>query len=325
MTAGPAAYPGGRDETSQRLHVLYERKRYQQMRAGNWAAFTATAPVREHLEVLREAGMTQGDISRQSGVSITAMSRAAKNPRMTTATANALLAVQPVTRDDGQQAAQALRSLVADGWTLQQLANTTGLTVRTIGRTVHGHTTPAPGSTTAIIDALEQLLFEDPGDSASSMRARRRGGQAGWEPVTPATARADLDDVAVDRVVTEGTVVPLRPAEQHAALRRLAGQYPDNEIGRRLGVSARTVLRHRASQGLPPYQPAGPSETPPDDCRLRPPPPPPPPESGGNDRPPAKSTLDRRQIRAPVRRWRDVLANESAPFPSLSGSTDSLV
>lgn len=171
MTAGPAAYPGGRDETAQRLHVLYERKRYQQMRAGNWAAFTATAPVREHLKVLREAGMTQGDISRQSGVSITAMGRAAKNPRMTIATANALLAVQPVTRDDGQQAAQALRSLVADGWTLQQLANTTGLTVRTIGRTVHGHTTPAAGSTTAIIDALDQLLFEDPGDSASSMRA----------------------------------------------------------------------------------------------------------------------------------------------------------
>ncbi len=54
MTAGLAAYPGGRDETAQRLHVLYERKRYQQMRAGNWAAFTATAPVREHLEVLRE-------------------------------------------------------------------------------------------------------------------------------------------------------------------------------------------------------------------------------------------------------------------------------
>lgn len=45
-------------------------------------------------------------------------------------------------------------------------------------------------------------------------------------------------------------------------LRRLAGQYPDNETGRRLGVSARTVLRHRARQGLPPYQPAGPSESP---------------------------------------------------------------
>jgi len=93
VTAGPAAYPGGRDETAQRLHVLYERKRYQQMRAGNWAAFTATAPVREHLAVLREAGMTQGDISRRSGVSITAMSRAAKNLRMTTATAEPLLAV----------------------------------------------------------------------------------------------------------------------------------------------------------------------------------------------------------------------------------------
>jgi len=77
-----------------------------------------------------------------------------------------------------------------------------------------------------------------------------------------APPRADLDDVAVDRVVDEAAVVPLRPAEQHAALQRLAGQYPDNEIGRRLGVSARTVLRHRPSQGLPAYQPAGPSEGP---------------------------------------------------------------
>jgi len=262
VTAGSAAYPAGRDETALRLHVIYERKRYQQMRAGSWAPFTSTTPVLAHLERLRQTGMTQGEISQKSGVSITAMSRTAKHPRMTTAAANALLAVQPVTRDDGQRATQALRSLVADGWTIQQLADTTGLTTRTVGRTINGHTTPACGSTAAIIEALDKLRFDDPGDNAASIRARYRGEQAGWEPVTPAPTRADLDDVAVDRVVDEGKVVPLRPAEQHAALQRLAGQYPDNEIGRRLGVSARTVLRHRASQGLPAYQPAGPSEGP---------------------------------------------------------------
>ena len=179
MTAGSAAYPAGRDEAAQRLHVLYERKRYQRMRAGDWAPFTSTAPVREHLEYLRQSGMTQGEISRQSGVSATAMSRAAKHPRMTTAAAEALFAVQPLKRTDEQRATQALRSLVADGWTLQQLADATGLTVRTVGRTVNGHTTPTPGSTAAMIDALDQLRFEDPGDGAAAVWARNRAATPG--------------------------------------------------------------------------------------------------------------------------------------------------
>ena len=260
MTAGSAAYPAGRDETAQRLHVLYERKRYQRMRAGDWAPFTSTAPVREHLEYLRQSGMTQGEISRQSGVSATAMSRAAKHPRMTTAAAEALLAVQPLKRTDEQRATQALRSLVADGWTLQQLADATGLTVRTVGRTVNGHTTPTPASRAAIIDALDQLRFEDPGDGAAAVWARNRAAQAGWDPATPSPDRA-IDDVAVARVV-DGSVVPLRPAEQQAALQRLAGHYSDDEIARRLGLTSRTVLRHRNRDSLPAYATPNPSNGP---------------------------------------------------------------
>lgn len=252
MTVGSAAYPAGRDETAQRLHVLYERKRYQRIRTGNWAPFTPTAPVREHLEFLRQSGMTQGEISRQAGVSATAMSRAAKHPRMTTAAADALLGVQPVTKDDGQPATQAFRSLVADGWTLQQLADATGLTVRTVGRTVNGHTTPAAGSAAAIIDAHDQLRFEDPGDSAASVWARNRAAQAGWDPATPTPASPDVDEVAVDRAV-EGRPVPLRPAEQQAALQRLAGHYSDDEIARRSGLASRTVLRHRHADNLQAY------------------------------------------------------------------------
>jgi AraC-like DNA-binding protein len=197
------------------------------------------------------------------------MTRLPADGREVTVSCAALLAVQPVTREDEQRATQALRSLVADGWTIKQLADTTGLTVRAIGRTINVHTTPAPGSTTAIIDALDQLRFEDPADGAASMRARYRGEHAGWDPVKP--ARAYLDDLAVDRVANDGKDVSLRPAEQHAALQRLAGQYPDIEIGRRLGMSARTVLRHRASQGLPACRPV-PAKAPPDDHRLRPPP-----------------------------------------------------
>ena len=245
--------PTGRTETELRLHARYERHRYQRIRDGTWAApFTSTAPVREHLEFLRESGMTQGEISRQSGVSATAMYRATRRPRMTTAAADALLAVQPQPKDETQQATAALRSLVADGWTLHQLADATGLNVRTMGATVNGHTTPNPGSATAILDAYERLRLEDPGDTGAAVWARKRAARAGWDPTIPPPPAVDVDEVAVDRVVN-GDVAPLRPAERRAALQRLAGHYSDEEIARRLGVHKRTVIRHRERNHLPAY------------------------------------------------------------------------
>jgi DNA-binding CsgD family transcriptional regulator len=65
----------------------------------------------------------------------------------------------------------------------------------------------------------------------------------------------------VDRVV-HGDHIPLQPAEQQAALRRLASQHSDDEIGRRLGVATRTVVRHPTSQGLPAYTPVPPIDGP---------------------------------------------------------------
>ena len=245
--------PTGRTETALRLHADYERHRYQRIRDGTWAApFTSTAPVREHLEFLRKAGMTQGEISRQSRVSATAMYRASRSPRMTTAAADALLAVQPQPKDERQQAIAALRSLVADGWTLHQLADATGLNVRTMGATVNGHTTPNPRSATAILDAYERLRLEDPGDTGAAVWARNRAARAGWDPTIPPPPAVDVDEVAVDRVVN-GDLAPLRPGERRAALQLLAGHYSDEEIARRLGVHKRTVIRHRERDHLPAY------------------------------------------------------------------------
>jgi len=120
---------------------------------------------------------------------------------------------------------------------------------------------PPPDSTAAIIDALDQLRFEDPGDGAAAVWARNRAAQAGWDPATPAPDRADIDDVAVARVV-DGSVIPLRPAEQQAALQRLAGHYSDDEIARRLGLASRTVLRHRKRDSLPAYATQSPPKGP---------------------------------------------------------------
>jgi len=163
----------------------YERNRYQQQRAGTWAPFTFTGPVRAHLHHLHACGMTQREISLVAGVSVTAMHRAMKASRMSTAAAQALFAVQPTQDRPGELARQALRTLVADGWTLQQLADATRLSVRTIGRTVNDRNTPLPATAAAIRDVHQHLSLEDPGDGAAATHARLRAVRASWEPNTP--------------------------------------------------------------------------------------------------------------------------------------------
>lgn len=126
---------------------------------------------------------------------------------------------------------------------------------RTVWQTTNGHTSPSPRTTAAVARLYEDLQVEDPGDSPAAVRSRLRAERNGWVPTTsPAglTPQELVDQVAVDRAV-HGERVPLQPAEQQAALRRLARHHPDDEIGRRLGVATRTVARHRMSQGLPAY------------------------------------------------------------------------
>ncbi len=189
---------------------------------------------------------------------------------MTTAAADALLAVQPVTRDDGQRATQALRSLFADGWTIQQLADTTGLTARTVGRTINGHTTPAPSSAAAIIEALDQLRFEDPGDSVASLQARYRGERAGWEPVT-------RPHPGPTSTTSPSTASSTRPQSSHyvrpSSMPRCNALLASTPTTRSAVASAcqpgPCCVTAPAKGCLPTSRPA-PARVPPDDHRLRP-------------------------------------------------------
>ena len=252
----------------------YERDRYQQRQAGTWAPFTATAPVREHVDQLRAAGMTSEQIAKISGVSVSTLTRMYRVTRMTAAAADAVLAIpapQPTPRatavpgpgpKPGPDTTRQLQALVADGWSLTQLADAAGIHERTAWQTVHGHTNASP-RTVAAVDALyHQLRLEDPGDDYAAVRSRRRAERNGWTPTTGEPAGSGtpedlVDQVAVDRVVA-GRPAPLRAEEQQAALRRLAGVQSNDEIALRLGVATRTVIRHRTSQGLPAYTPLPP-------------------------------------------------------------------
>ena len=243
----------------------YARERYQQQQAGTWAPFTQTGPVRDHVEQLRGSGMTSEQIAGASGVSVSTLSRLFKVTRLSATAAAAILAVHPPEQpaappDPGHQ----LQALVADGWTVEQLAAAAGLNERTIWQSVHGYTTPSRRTAAAVDELYESLRFEDPGDDAAAVRSRLCAERNGWAPTTsPAslTPQQFVDQVAVDRAV-HGDHVPLQPAERQEALRRLAGQHSDDEIGRRLGVASRTVARHRTSQGLPAYTPVPPIDEP---------------------------------------------------------------
>ena len=236
----------------------YERHRYQRKQAGTWAPFTDTGPVRDHVGQLREAGMTSEQIAGASGISVSTLTRLFKVTRLSAAAAEAILAVRPpeqpaVAPDPARQ----LQALVADGWTFEQLATAAGLNDRTVWQAVHGYTTPSRRTAAAVDELYESLRLEDPGDDTAAVRSRLRAERNGWAAITgPAglTPQQLVDQVAVDRAV-HGDQVPLQPAEQLAALRRLAGHHSDDEISRRLGVATRTVVRHRASQGLPAYTP----------------------------------------------------------------------
>jgi transcriptional regulator with XRE-family HTH domain len=243
----------------------YERDRYRQQQAGTWAPFTPTGPVRDHIDQLREAGMTSERIAHASGVSVSTLTRLFKVTRLSATAAEAILAVHPPEQPAAAtDPAQQLQALVADGWTKEQLAAAAGLNDRTIWQAVHGNTTPSPRTAAAVRQLYEALRLEDPGDDTAAVRARLRAERNGWVPTTsPAslTPQQLVDPVAIDRAV-QGDHVPLQPAEQQAALRRLAGHHSDGEIGRRLGVTTRTVVRHRTSQGLPAYTPVPPIDGP---------------------------------------------------------------
>lgn len=243
----------------------YARTRYQQQQAGTWAPFTSTAAVREHVEQLLEAGMTREQIARSSGVSVSTLTRAFHVDRMSTSAAAAVTSVEPPEQDPTHipilTPARQLQALVADGWHLEQLAEACGLSEKTIERVVHESVTPAPRTAAAVTEMFERLKWEDPGDGASAVRSRRRAERRGWAAISarveaPGSGDDDVDEVVVDRVVAgdpNSVPVHLRPEERQVALRRLAGTLPDDAIANRLGVATRTVLRHRASLGLPAY------------------------------------------------------------------------
>lgn len=151
------------------------------------------------------------------------------------------------------------------GWTQRELARESGVAQRTVGRIATGHAPTVHVVTAAAIRVTfgRLELTRGTGNTHTIRAAIRCGGHPplAWdddaidnpraEPDTVGTQDpTDVDLVAVARAV-DGRPVTLTDAEKREAVRRLVELgVTDEEIGRRVGLTDRTVCRWRAAEGL---------------------------------------------------------------------------
>jgi transcriptional regulator with XRE-family HTH domain len=95
--------------------------------------------------------VTLEQIAGASGVSVSTLTRLFKVTRLSTTAAEAILAVRPPEQlVAAPDSARQLQALVADGWTVEQLAAAAGLNDRTLWQAVHGYTTPSRRTAAAV-------------------------------------------------------------------------------------------------------------------------------------------------------------------------------
>lgn len=255
---------------------------------GRWAPFQPAAPIHEHLQSLRAAGLSSGQVAMLAGVApatVRALHGAAGQLRRDSVradTARRLLAVTPSgavpaerATVDGRGTRRRLHALAARGWTRAELARRLGRSPSSLARSMSSPAVTA--RTDRDVRALYDRLWDVPvpettgGEAARAARARAHAAAREWTPplgwddidrdVRPPSPCGQLiatgpsvDHVAVERAVRTGDMrlSQLTLAEQVLTIRQLSDQGLSlRQIATRLHTSTRTVSRRRDGRGPP--------------------------------------------------------------------------
>lgn len=244
-----------------------EQKRRRARLYGIDAGLADAQPVRDHLDVLSQAGIGYKRASEIAGVSLTAVQTilyhhpdrpdAGPAKRVKRETAEKILAVQPLlehVRDHtpvpSRGAARRIQALVARGWSQAKLAERAGITDQRMAPLLTG--TPANARTVRAINALYEELWDQAPPEVShrekiaASRARGRAARLGWVPP------AAWDDIDNDDAPYQGADIRATAEERLDDLEFLvdAGT-PVHEATRRAGfpsIPAAERAAHRAGR-----------------------------------------------------------------------------
>ena len=217
-------------------HREYSRRRARQIAYGRWEPWADAAPVREHVQLLRQAGASYEAIAQAAGVATMTVFRLLHGEpavgrdapgRVRAAHARQLLAVttaelrEAAARRDTAGARLRLRALIAVGHPASSLARDSGLPPRVVWGIVRGSTVTVSRDMHARVCVLYERTWDlrPPERTATERRAaaaaRRRAASQGWP------APMGLDDDKIDDPA-------YRPrARWRAAACTRAGRSPD--------------------------------------------------------------------------------------------------
>jgi hypothetical protein len=231
-----------------RLRLGYDRVNGTRRRIDN------TQP-RVHVEQLVARGWTHEQIAAAAGLSAGSIHDlyTSRYKTITRASAEAILNVRldqapPIPRGlvDATGTRRRLQALMALGYTLPDIAGRVDVGVSSLQQTTNGRWTSIRSTTATKVERVyRQLSILPAPQSRFAEQARNQALNQGWYGPM---AWADIDN---PRCVPEPCEPPA-PGHVHADdVTELAGRgFDDAEIGRRLGVSPRTVLRARTAHNI---------------------------------------------------------------------------
>lgn len=222
-----------------RLRLDHHRGQYRR---------TDATQTRHHIERLIAAGWTQAQIARTAGLYhriIGAVQAGQHTVANDTARAILNIPIGPAPRDaqdvDATGTVRRVRSLVAIGWPLAQLAPRFGLYVSALGRIANGRLEHVRATTADTIAREYRHLARTPGPSQLvRARAVRRGwnGPAAWDEQTIDDPHAQPEPSASAPELKRNELAALRREE----ITHLAGYgVTVEEIAKRLGMGVSTV------------------------------------------------------------------------------------
>lgn len=193
-TLSRAKYHHCNCEPCRKASADYQRTRHRKTGYGTWQPFVDAEPVRQHLLMLREHGISYIRAAELAGMYAPTVGRllytvAGRKPtqRVRPETAAAILAVQPnaisTHRTDATGTHRRLQALAANGWPMRRLAPHFNLNPSTPGRLLT-QTTLCTTTAEAIATAYEHLQYERPEDHGinpwDADKARRAAAAQDW-------------------------------------------------------------------------------------------------------------------------------------------------